>query len=112
MMTENEIFERIKLMIDEHWPLEAGLFTMNSDLSHLDSLEQVEFVMYLEEEFGIDIPDEEADRHAIWQVSEAVFRIWCEVNKHELEEVAKKAEQHRQAQEQETVPKRFIHKGE
>ncbi len=29
---------------------------------HLDSLDSVELVMALEEEFGMDIPDEEADK--------------------------------------------------
>lgn len=39
----------------------------------LDSLDAVEVVMAIEEEFGIEIPDSEADK--IWSVAEAVAYV-------------------------------------
>jgi NADH dehydrogenase (ubiquinone) 1 alpha/beta subcomplex 1 len=39
----------------------------------LDSLDAVEVVMAVEEEFGIEIPDSEADK--IWSVAEAVAYV-------------------------------------
>ena len=39
----------------------------------LDSLDAVEVVMAVEEEFGIEIPDSEADK--IWSVADAVAYV-------------------------------------
>ena len=67
------IAERVKAIIveqlgvNESQVLEDASFT--EDLS-ADSLDQVELVLALEEEFGIEIPDEDAEK--ITRVGEAV----------------------------------------
>lgn len=65
MTNNNEIFERVKKIIINHLGVEEGKI---SDGSHFiddlgaDSLDQVELVMAFEEEFGIEIPDEAAEK--------------------------------------------------
>lgn len=75
-MDEKEAFERVKKVAvaqlsvnNDEVNLEAS-FT--KDLG-ADSLDQVELVMALEEEFGVEIPDEEAEK--ITTVGEAVKYI-------------------------------------
>lgn len=66
-MNENEIFEKIKKVTVEHLGVDEDLVTMKTtfvdDLA-ADSLDIVELVMELEEEFGIEIPDEETEKIA------------------------------------------------
>lgn len=75
-MKESEIFEKIKdiiveqLGVDEEEVTPAASFV--DDLG-ADSLDIVELVMALEEEFDLDIPDEEAEK--ISTVSSAVEYI-------------------------------------
>lgn len=65
MTNNNEIFERVKKIIINHLGVEE---TKVNDGSHFiddlgaDSLDQVELVMAFEEEFGIEIPDEAAEK--------------------------------------------------
>lgn len=65
MTNNNEIFERVKKIIINHLGVEEGKI---GDGSHFiddlgaDSLDQVELVMAFEEEFGIEIPDEAAEK--------------------------------------------------
>lgn len=64
-MKEEEIFEKIKGIIAEQLGVSEGLVTLEAtfidDLS-ADSLDIVELVMTLEEEFDIQIPDEDAEK--------------------------------------------------
>ena len=46
---------------------------------HLDSLDQVEILMMMEEEFNIEITDDEAERVRV--VGDAIDLIWSKVNK-------------------------------
>ncbi|RLK63292.1 acyl carrier protein [Atopobacter sp. AH10] len=64
-MTEEEIFNRLSQLIAEHFDMEAGQLSestrLDSDLE-ADSLDIVEVVMAVEDEFAIEIPDEEAEK--------------------------------------------------
>ncbi|MDR2760854.1 MAG: acyl carrier protein [Rickettsiales bacterium] len=61
----DEIFEKVKKIVVENLGVEenkvAGESSFVEDLG-ADSLDQVELVMALEEEFGIEIPDEAAEK--------------------------------------------------
>lgn len=63
-MSRDEVFEKLKVKIVEGLGVDEGLVKMEStfvdDLS-ADSLDIVELVMSIEEEFEIEIPDEEAE---------------------------------------------------
>lgn len=64
-MTEQEIFEKLKKIIVEGLGASKESITMEAtfvdDLS-ADSLDIVELIMSLEEEFEIEIPDSEAEK--------------------------------------------------
>ena len=59
------VADRVKKIIVEQLGVEEDLVTPDAsfvDDLGADSLDTVELVMALEEEFGIDIPDEDADK--------------------------------------------------
>lgn len=64
-MTEQEIFEKIKNIIKEQLGATEESIAMEAtfvdDLS-ADSLDIVELIMSLEEEFDLEIPDSEAEK--------------------------------------------------
>lgn len=64
-MNEQEIFEKVKAIVVEQLGVEEGNVTKEAtfvdDLS-ADSLDIVELVMALEEEFDLEIPDNEAEK--------------------------------------------------
>ncbi|MBM3580245.1 MAG: acyl carrier protein [Alphaproteobacteria bacterium] len=65
MTNNNEIFDRVKKIIINHLGVEEGKVTeVASFIDDLgaDSLDQVELVMAFEEEFGIEIPDDAAEK--------------------------------------------------
>ncbi|NBV06036.1 MAG: acyl carrier protein [Proteobacteria bacterium] len=75
-MSNNEIFERVKKIIINHLGAEEAKVTENAsfiDDLGADSLDQVELVMAFEEEFGIEIPDDAAEK--ITTVASAVKYI-------------------------------------
>lgn len=60
-----DIEERVKKIIIEQLGVESEAITANAkfvDDLGADSLDSVELVMAFEEEFGFEIPDEEAER--------------------------------------------------
>jgi acyl carrier protein len=72
----NEVAERVKKIIVEHLGVEDGKVVENASVIDdlgADSLDTVELVMAFEEEFGIEIPDEAAEK--ILTVKDAVDYI-------------------------------------
>jgi len=68
--------ERVKKVIEEQLSVNTEQITLEAsfiDDLGADSLDTVELVMALEEEFGIEIPDEEAEK--ITKVGEAIDYI-------------------------------------
>ncbi len=64
-MTNNDIFDRVKKIIINHLGVEEAKVTESAgfiDDLGADSLDQVELVMAFEEEFGIEIPDDAAEK--------------------------------------------------
>ena len=64
-MTEQEVFEKLKLIVVEQLGVDEENVKMEAtfvdDLA-ADSLDIVELVMSIEEEFGLQIPDEDAEK--------------------------------------------------
>ncbi len=76
------IEERVKGIISEQLGVKKEEIKQESsfiDDLGADSLDTVEVVMALEEEFGVEIPDEDAEK--ITLVSEAVKYIESKINK-------------------------------
>ncbi len=64
-MSTESIFETVQSILADQLGVEADQVTMESnfiDDLNADSLDIVELVMAMEQEFGISIPDEEAER--------------------------------------------------
>ena len=64
-METEEIFEKVKPVIVEQLGIDEASVRMDSsflDDLGADSLDIVEFIMALEEEFGIEIPDEDVEK--------------------------------------------------
>lgn len=58
-------FDKIRTIIMEQLSVEESLVTMDTNLMkdlEADSLDAVEIIMAIEEEFDIEIPDEEAEK--------------------------------------------------
>lgn len=75
-MSEAEIFDKVKKIVIEQLSVEASEVTPQSNFANdlgADSLDTVELVMALEEEFDIEIPDEAAEQ--ITTVQQAVDYI-------------------------------------
>jgi len=75
-MTEQEIFDQISRLIQDHFQISADKITRDlnfkTDLD-ADSIDIVEFVLELEDTFGAEIPDEDAEK--IITVGDAVNYI-------------------------------------
>lgn len=75
-MSQAEIFEKVKKIVADQLSVDAETVTPQSNFANdlgADSLDTVELVMALEEEFDIEIPDEAAEK--ITTVQEAVDYI-------------------------------------
>jgi len=75
-MDEKEAFERVKKVAVAQLNVNGDEVTMEASFTKdlgADSLDTVELVMALEEEFGMEIPDEDAEK--ITTVGEAVKYI-------------------------------------
>ncbi len=61
----NDTFDRIKKIIIEILDIDASKITEEASLAedlNIDSLDYVEFIMALEEQFEIEIPDEDVEK--------------------------------------------------
>ena len=77
----SEHFDKVKEIIVDKLGVENGKITMEAkfiDDLGADSLDTVELIMQFEEEFGIEIPDEDAD--GLLSVGEAVDYISQKLN--------------------------------
>jgi acyl carrier protein len=64
-MSQPEIFEKVKKIVAEQLEVDPGDVTPQANFANdlgADSLDTVELVMALEEEFDIEIPDEAAEQ--------------------------------------------------
>lgn len=79
-MSTDSIFESVRNILVDQLGVDVDMVTMESnfiDDLNADSLDIVELVMAMEQEFGISIPDEEAER--IKTVGDAVDFIKANV---------------------------------
>ncbi|ANZ55607.1 acyl carrier protein [Lactobacillus helveticus] len=75
-MTEEEIFNKIKTLIADNFNVDQDKITENTNFTNdldADSIDLVEFILQLEDEFGSEIPDDEAEK--IKTVGDAVSYI-------------------------------------
>lgn len=75
-MTEEEIFNKIKTLIADNFNVDQDKITENTNFTNdldADSIDLVEFILQLEDEFGSEIPDNEAEK--IKTVGDAVSYI-------------------------------------
>ncbi|MGB9792351.1 MAG: acyl carrier protein [Thermacetogeniaceae bacterium] len=63
-LSDQEIFEKVRNIISEQLGVDAEEITLETSFEDLnaDSLDIVELIMALEEEFDIEIPDEDAEK--------------------------------------------------
>ncbi len=72
-MSQEAIFEKVRSIVVEQLSVDEGDVKPESNFQNdlgADSLDTVELVMALEEEFGCEIPDEEAEK--ITSVQQAI----------------------------------------
>ena len=75
-MTEEEIFNKISAMIADNFDIDQDKITKDTDFTNdldADSIDLVEFILQLEDEFGAEIPDVEAEK--IKTVGDAVAYV-------------------------------------
>lgn len=75
-MSEQEIFDKITKMIADKFEVDQATIKNETSFTNdldADSIDLVEFVLELEEEFGQEIPDDDAEK--ITTVGEAVKYI-------------------------------------
>ncbi|MBW4599553.1 MAG: acyl carrier protein [Calothrix sp. FI2-JRJ7] len=70
------LFQKVKIIVAEQLAVDVHTITLNTNLIQdlgADSLDAVELIMALEEEFDIEIPDEDAEK--ITTIQQAVNYI-------------------------------------
>ncbi|AXY67855.1 acyl carrier protein [Thermosynechococcus sichuanensis E542] len=64
-MNQTEILEKVKAIVADQLSVDAEKVVPEASFAedlNADSLDSVELIMALEEAFGVDIPDEEAEK--------------------------------------------------
>lgn len=77
---KQQIYEKLKAVVAKQLEVDASEVTINANFANdlgADSLDAVELIMAIEEEFDIDIPDEAAEK--IETVQQAVDYIYKKV---------------------------------
>ncbi|MDF7672434.1 acyl carrier protein [Lactobacillus sp. ESL0701] len=80
-MTEEQIFSKIKDMLAENFEVDADKITKDTNFTSdldADSIDLVEFILQLEDEFGAEISDEDAEK--IKTVGDAVSYVAAHQN--------------------------------
>lgn len=75
-MSEEEIFNKIKKLIADNFDIDESKISKETNFQNdldADSIDLVEFILQLEDEFGAEIPDEDAEK--IQTVGDAVRYI-------------------------------------
>lgn len=75
-MSEEEIFNKIKDLIADNFDVDEDKITKSTSFTDdldADSIDLVEFILQLEDEFGSEIPDDDAEK--IKTVGDAVSYI-------------------------------------
>ncbi|GAA3634581.1 acyl carrier protein [Lactobacillus hamsteri] len=75
-MSEEEIFNKIKSLIADNFEIDENKITKDTSFTDdldADSIDLVEFILQLEDEFGAEIPDDDAEK--IKTVGDAVAYI-------------------------------------
>lgn len=77
-LTREQVLERVRQVAAQHTNVDAGSIAADSDFHAdlgFDSLDDVEFVMSLEDEFDISVADEDATRaKTVGTAAELVWR--------------------------------------
>lgn len=66
-MENDTVFDKVKQLICEQLELDEGKVTMDSNILEdfeADSLDVVDLIMSFEDEFGLEVPDEEVEKFA------------------------------------------------
>nr|YP_009391266.1 acyl carrier protein [Dipterocladia arabiensis]ARW59410.1 acyl carrier protein [Dipterocladia arabiensis] len=77
-----DVFKKVKNIVIQHLDVEEQKVTLEANFANdlgADSLDTVELVMAIEEAFGIEIPDEHAEK--IGTLNDAVSFIEKEIKK-------------------------------
>lgn len=64
-MSEEEIFNKIRDLIADNFDVDKDKITENTNFTadlDADSIDLVEFILQLEDEFGAEIPDDDAEK--------------------------------------------------
>ncbi|MDF7668167.1 MULTISPECIES: acyl carrier protein [unclassified Lactobacillus] len=80
-MTEEQIFSKIKDMLAENFEVDKDKITKDTNFTSdldADSIDLVEFILQLEDEFGAEISDEDAEQ--IKTVGDAVSYVAAHQN--------------------------------
>ncbi|CCI85729.1 hypothetical protein FC52_GL000107 [Lactobacillus pasteurii DSM 23907 = CRBIP 24.76] len=75
-MTEDEIFNKISSLISDNFDIDSNNISLSTKFAEdleADSIDLVEFILQLEDEFGAEISDEDAEK--IKTVGDAVAYI-------------------------------------